>query len=78
MLKNVGGECFLTDDMGASWLNTGRMIEIRRYEDKDIRFINISVELLSGEGSYSPEDFCGVSGYEEILLVINDPEECKY
>ena len=33
------------------------------------------VELLSGEGACPPEDCGGISGYEEILRIIKDPED---
>ena len=48
------------------------------YEDRDIRFGDIGVEILSGEGACPPEDCGGVSGYEEILRIIKDPEEYEY
>ena len=67
LLKKVGDECSLTYDMGDSWHHTVRLVEIRRYEDAQIRFSNIGVEVLSGEGACPPEDCGGVSGYEEIL-----------
>ena len=78
LLKNVGDECFLTYDMGDSWHHTVRLVEIRRYEYKDILFSNIGVEILSGEGACPPEDCGGVSGYEEILRIIKDPDEYEY
>ena len=78
LLKTVGDECSITYDMGDSWNHSVRLIEARRYEDKDIHFSSFGVELLSGEGACPPEDCGGVSGYEEILRVIKDPEEYKY
>ena len=78
LLKKVGDECSLTYDMGDSWHHTVRLVEIRRYEDAQVRFSNIGVELLSGSGSCPPEDCGGVSGYEEILRIIQDPEEYEY
>ena len=78
LLKKVGDECSLTYDMGDSWHHTVRLVEIRRYEDKDIRFGDIGVEVLSGEGTCPPEDSGGVSGYEEILRIIKEPEEYEY
>ena len=51
---------------------------IRRYEDKYIRFGDIGVEILSGEGACPQEDCGGVSGYEEILRIIKDPEDPHY
>ena len=75
LLKKVGDECSLTYDMGDSWHHTVRLVEIRRYEDAQIRFSNIGVELLSGTGACPPEDCGGVSGYEEILRIIKDPED---
>ena len=78
LLKKVGDECSLTYDMGDSWHHTVRLVEIRRYEDAQIRFSNIGVELLSGSGACPPEDCGGVSGYEEILRIIQDPEEYEY
>ena len=78
LLKKVGDECSLTYDMGDSWHHTVRLVEIRRYEDKYIRFDNIGVEVLSGEGACPPEDCGGVSGYEEILRIIKDPEDYEY
>ena len=41
LLKKVGDECSLTYDMGDSWHHTVRLVEIRRYEDKYIRFGDI-------------------------------------
>jgi hypothetical protein len=78
LLKKVGDECSLLYDMGDSWHHTVRLLEIRRYEDNDIRFSNIGVEIISGEGACPPEDCGGVSGYEEILRIIKDPEEYEY
>ena len=78
LLKKVGDECSLTYDMGDSWHHTVRLVEIRRYEDAQIRFSNIGVEVLSGEGACPPEDCGGVSGYEEILRIIKDPDEYEY
>ena len=75
LLKKVGDECSLTYDMGDSWHHTVRLVEIRRYEDAQIRFSNIGVELLSGSGTCPPEDCGGISGYEEILRIIQDPED---
>ena len=40
--------------MGDSWHHTVRLVEIRRYEDAQVRFSNIGVELLSGEGACPP------------------------
>ena len=56
LLKKVGDECSLTYDMGDSWHHTVRLVEIRRYEDAQIRFSNIGVELLSGEGASAATD----------------------
>lgn len=78
LLKKVGDECSLTYDMGDSWHHTVRLVEIRRYEDALIRFSNIGVEVLSGEGVCPPEDCGGVSGYEEILRILQDPEDLDY
>ena len=78
LLKKVGDECSLTYDLGDSWHHTVRLVEIRRYEDKEIRFSNIGVELLSGEGACPPDDCGGVSGYEDILRIIKDPEDCNH
>lgn len=78
LLKKVGDECSLTYDLGDSWHHSVRLIEIRRYENVQIRFSNIGVELLSGEGACQPEDCGGVSGYEEILRIIKDPEDLNY
>ena len=78
LLKKVGDECSLTYDMGDSWQHTIRLIEIRRYEDKDIRFNNIGVEIISGEGACPPEDCGGVSGYADILRIIQDPDDPHY
>ena len=78
LLKKVGDECSLTYDMGDSWHHTVRLLEIRRYEDAQIRFSNIGVELLSGTGTCPPKDCGGISGYEEILRIIKDPEEYEY
>lgn len=64
--------------MGDSWHHTVRLVEIRRYEDAQIRFSNIGVEVLSGEGACPPEDCGGVSGYEEILRILQDPEDYEY
>ena len=75
LLKKVGDECSLTYDMGDSWHHTVRLVEIRRYEDAQIRFSNIGVELLSGTGACPPEDCGGVSGYEDILRIIKNPED---
>ena len=75
MLKKVGDECSLTYDMGDSWHHTVRLVEVHRYEDAQIRFTNIGVELLSGTGACPPEDCGGISGYEEILRIIQDPED---
>lgn len=44
--------------MSDSWHHTVRLVEIRRYEDAQVRFSNIGVELLSGEGACPPDD-CG-------------------
>lgn len=78
LLKKVGDECSLTYDLGDSWLHTVRLVEIRRYEDKEIRFSNVGVELLSGEGACPPDDCGGVSGYEDILRILQDPEDCNH
>ena len=78
LLKKVGDECSLTYDLGDSWHHTVRLVEIRRYEDKDICFSNIGVEILSGTGACPPEDCGGVSGYEDILRVIKDPKDLTY
>lgn len=78
LLKKVGDECSLTYDMGDSWHHTVRLVEIRRYEDKYIRFGDIGGEILSGEGACPTEDCGGVSGYEEILRIIKDPEDPHY
>ena len=78
LLKKVGDECSLTYDMGDSWHHTVRLVEIRRYEDKVIRFASVGVEIISGTGACPPEDCGGVSGYEEILRIIKDPEEYEY
>lgn len=78
LLKKVGDECSLTYDLGDSWHHTVRLVEIRRYEDKEIRFSNIGVELLSGEGACPPDDCGGVSGYEDILRILQDPEDCNH
>ena len=75
LLKKVGDECSLTYDMGDSWHHTVRLVEVRRYEDAQIRFSNIGVELLSGTGACPPEDCGGVSGYEDILRIIKNPED---
>lgn len=78
LLKKVGDECSLTYDMGDSWHHTIRLVEIRRYEDKVIRFTSVGVEIISGTGACPPDDCGGVSGYEEILRIIKDPEEYEY
>ncbi len=78
LLKKVGDECSLTYDMGDSWHHTVRLVEIHRYEDAQIRFSNIGVEVFSGEGACPPEDCGGVSGYDEILRIIKVPEEYEY
>lgn len=78
LLKKVGDECSLTYDMGDAWHHTIRLVEIRRYEDKYIRFGHIGVEILSGEGACPPEDCGGVLSYEEIMRIIKDPEDCEY
>ena len=64
--------------MGDSWHHTVRLVEIRRYEDAQVRFSNIGVELLSGEGACPPDDCGGVSGDEDILRIIQDPEDSNY
>ena len=68
----------LTYDMGDSWHHTVRLVEICRYEDKYIRFDDIGVEVLSGEGVCPPDDCGGGSGYEEILRIYNDPDDYEY
>ena len=78
LLKKVGDECSLTYDMGDSWHHTVRLFEIHRYEDKEIRFSNIGVEILSGEGACPLDDCGGVWGYEEILRIIQDPDDPHY
>ena len=78
LLKKVGDECSLIYDMGDSWQHTVRLVEIRRYEDKPIRFSSVGVEILSGEGACPPDDCGGVYGYEVILRTIQNPEEYVY
>ena len=36
------------------------------------------MEVLSGEGTCPADDCGGVSGYEEILRIINDPDDYEY
>lgn len=78
LLKKVGDECSLIYDLGDSWLHTVRLVEINRYEDKYIWSSSFGVEIISGEGACPPEDCGGVSGYEEILRIIKDPEDYEY
>lgn len=78
LLKKVGDECSLLYDMGDSWHHTVRLVEINRYEDKTIWDTSVGMEVLSGEGTCPPEDCGGVSGYEEILRIINDPDDYEY
>ena len=78
LFKKVGDECSLTYDMGDSWHHTIRLAEIRRYEDNLILYAGVGVEIISGEGACPPDDCGGVSGYEEILRIVNDPEHYEY
>ena len=78
LLKKVGDECSLLYDLGDSWHHTVRLVEINRYEDKTIWYTSVGVEVLSGEGTCPPDDCGGVSGYEEILRIINDPDDYEY
>ena len=55
-----------------------RLVEINRYEDKTIWYTSVGVEVLSGEGTCPPDDCGGVSGYEEILRIYNDPDDYEY
>lgn len=79
LLKKVGDECSLTYDMGDSWHHTVRMVEIRRYEDKYIRFGDIGGEILSGEAPVrrriavefrATRRFCGLSRIRKIPIMI--------
>ena len=78
LLKKVGDTCELLYDMGDSWHHTVRLVEVHRYDVNEIRFGNIGVEIISGEGACPPEDCGGVEGYKEILRIVQDPEDCEY
>lgn len=78
LLRKVGDECSLTYDLGDSWHHTIRLAEIRRYEDNLLHYAGVGVEILSGKGACPPEDCGGVSGYEEILSIIKDPDHYEY
>ncbi len=74
LLKRVGSKLSWEYDFGDSWLHTIKLVAKEKVEDSS----DIKIRLTKGSGACPPEDCGGVWGYEDLLRIINDPEDEEY
>lgn len=74
LLKRVGSKLSWEYDFGDSWRHTIKLVAKEKVEDGS----DVKIRLTKGSGACPPEDCGGVWGYEDLLRIINDPEDEEY
>lgn len=72
-LKNEKDSVFYEYDFGDSWMHK---IELRKILDADSK--EKYPQIISGKNTCPPEDCGGLSGYYDLIKIINDPKHKEY